>query len=157
MPARVRRTDDDWMQLITECRQSGVADKLWCEQHDIPISSFYNAVVRLRKKACDIPTTAARTPVIDLTTSKQDVVRIGLVPDEPVIHGIPSAPEQNRYISHIDNSHMIEASFSNRRSIYSDNHWWTMWTCPASESSIMQLVQNNEQHWKIYPVLFFHS
>ena len=108
MPARVRRTDDEWMQLITECRQSGVADKLWCEQHDIPISSFYNAVVRLRKKACDIPTTAARTPVIDLTTSKQDVVRIGLVPDEPVIHGIPSAPEQNRYISHIDNSHTIE-------------------------------------------------
>ncbi len=33
----------------------GVSDKEWCEQHSIPISTFYAKIVRLRKKACDIP------------------------------------------------------------------------------------------------------
>ena len=121
MTARLRRTDDDWMQLITECRQSGVSDKLWCEQHDIPASSFYNAVVRLRKKACDIPAAVTRTPVLDLTASKQDVVRIGLIPDEAEIHDIPSAPEQNRYITHIDNSHTIELMIGENRLLLSND------------------------------------
>ncbi|MFQ7877725.1 hypothetical protein [Enterocloster sp.] len=31
-----------------------MADNAWCERHNIPLSSFYNAVTRLRKKACAI-------------------------------------------------------------------------------------------------------
>ncbi len=51
-----RRTDREWMNLIQECRTSGSSDKEWCEQHSIPISTFYTKISRLRKKACDIPT-----------------------------------------------------------------------------------------------------
>ena len=50
-----RRSPDEWLQLIQECRRSGLTDRTWCEQHGILVSSFYNAVKRLRKKACDIP------------------------------------------------------------------------------------------------------
>lgn len=50
-----RRTDTEWMALIQECRTSGSSDKEWCEQHSIPISTFYTKISRLRKKACDIP------------------------------------------------------------------------------------------------------
>ena len=41
---------DDWMELVTECRQSGLTDAAWCEAQGISPSCFYNAVSRLRKK-----------------------------------------------------------------------------------------------------------
>ena len=50
MKRRIHRSDEEWMQLITSCRQSGLSDKEWCVFNGIVVSSFYNAVVRLRKK-----------------------------------------------------------------------------------------------------------
>ena len=50
-----RRSSEEWMSLITSCRQSGLSDAAWCEQNGISASCFYNAVSRLRKKACRIP------------------------------------------------------------------------------------------------------
>ena len=50
-----RRSLDDWMELVTECRQSGLTDAAWCEAQGISPSCFYNAVSRLRKRACQIP------------------------------------------------------------------------------------------------------
>ena len=49
------RSLDEWMELVTECRQSGLIDTAWCNEHGISPSCFYNAVTRLRKKACQIP------------------------------------------------------------------------------------------------------
>lgn len=49
------RSLDEWMELVTECRQSGLTDAAWCNEHGISPSCFYNAVTRLRKKACQIP------------------------------------------------------------------------------------------------------
>lgn len=53
-----RRSDDEWMALIQECRTSGLSDLAWCSEHGIPSSTFYNRISRLRKKACDIPAPA---------------------------------------------------------------------------------------------------
>ena len=44
------RSLDEWMDLITECRQSGLTDAAWCNEHGISPSCFYNAVARLRKR-----------------------------------------------------------------------------------------------------------
>ena len=44
------RSLDEWMKLVTECRQSGLTDAAWCTEHGISPSSFYNAVTRLRKR-----------------------------------------------------------------------------------------------------------
>ena len=44
------RSLDEWMELVTECRQSGLTDAAWCNEHGISPSCFYNAVTRLRKK-----------------------------------------------------------------------------------------------------------
>lgn len=30
-----RRSLDDWMELVTECRQSGLTDAAWCEAQGI--------------------------------------------------------------------------------------------------------------------------
>ena len=54
------RSLDEWMDLVTECRQSGLTDAAWCNEHGISPSCFYNAVTRLRKKACQIPDPAPK-------------------------------------------------------------------------------------------------
>ena len=54
------RSLDEWMELVTECRQSDLTDAAWCNEHGISLSRFYNAVTRLRKKACQIPDTESR-------------------------------------------------------------------------------------------------
>lgn len=44
------RSLDEWMELVTQCRQSGFSDAAWCNEHGIFPSCFYNAVTRLRKR-----------------------------------------------------------------------------------------------------------
>ena len=67
---------DDWMELVTECRQSGLTDAAWCEKQGISPSCFYNAVFRLRKRACQIPEAIGKASTLDLTFHKQDVFRL---------------------------------------------------------------------------------
>ena len=56
MPKRnPRRTDKEWLDLIQECRSSGLSDKCWCQEHHIHTSNFYYQIRRLRQKACEIP------------------------------------------------------------------------------------------------------
>ena len=104
------RSNDEWMNLITESRQSGLPDSVWCEQHDIPQSSFYNAVSRLRKLACDIPASVDRTGAAMDFTAKQDVVQIDIVPDLDDLPGrsARSAPAKQERTEYLDNSHTIE-------------------------------------------------
>lgn len=52
------RSDEEWLELIIKCRQSGLTDKEWCHQNNINRSTFYNVVKRLEEKACCIPDTA---------------------------------------------------------------------------------------------------
>lgn len=79
-----RRTDTEWMDLIQECRTSGSSDKEWCEQHSIPISTFYTKISRLRKKACDIP--AVQNHVV---YQPQQVVPLEILDESP-----PACQEQ---------------------------------------------------------------
>ena len=84
----------EWMDLVTECRQSGLTDAAWCNEHGISPSCFYNAVTRLRKKACQIPEPAGRASTLALTSHKQDVVQITIEPeDSPAEMSIPGDSE----------------------------------------------------------------
>lgn len=66
-----RRTDEEWMNLIQECRTSGMSDKRWCEEHNIHTSNFYYQIRRLRKMACDIPESSHSA-----FHEKQEIVRL---------------------------------------------------------------------------------
>ena len=77
------RSDHTWMDIISECRRSGLTDKEWCLQNNISIHSFYSAIRRLRKKACAIPE-HTKASVFDLTAQGQDVVRIDIAAESPV-------------------------------------------------------------------------
>ncbi|MGL4735812.1 MAG: IS66 family insertion sequence element accessory protein TnpA [Cellulosilyticaceae bacterium] len=48
---RKRRTDEEWMSLIQQCKSSGYSDTHWCRLNDIPVSTFYNKLSLLREKA----------------------------------------------------------------------------------------------------------
>lgn len=98
------RSLEEWMALITECRQSGLSDAAWCEQQGISVSSFYNAATRLRKKACEIPEAVGKAATLGLTSNHQEVVRIDIQPER-----IPTEVIRPMDTStHIDNSYTIE-------------------------------------------------
>lgn len=83
-----RRTDQEWINLIQECRTSGLGDKDWCEKHDIPISSFYTKITKLRRKACDIP--AAQRHV---SRQSQQVVPLPILDEVPEPYSEPFASD----------------------------------------------------------------
>ena len=89
------RTQQHWLKLITECRQSGMTDMDWCRANGISRSTFYKAVKRLRASACELPESKVVSDnCLDLTAScNQDVVPISILPDEQTqISDVPSTP-----------------------------------------------------------------
>ena len=100
------RSDEEWFQLINQCRRSGLSDSQWCKQHDIPESTFFCALGRLRKKAYAIPDRNKSMDAILGSIPKQDVVRIDIEPE--ILSS--DRPEQMQVLSapYLDNSHTIE-------------------------------------------------
>lgn len=99
------RSLDEWMELVTACRQSGFTDVAWCHENEISPSCFYNAVSRLRKRACEIPEPSVKDSTLDLTSHKQDVVRIAIEPDNTPEELVSMKRNSSLYL---DNSHTIE-------------------------------------------------
>ena len=67
---RIKHTDQDWFDLITECRRSQRNVKVWCEQHGITVKAFYYHTQLLRQKGYPIPPKTATSPLQE----KQEVV-----------------------------------------------------------------------------------
>ena len=45
-----------WMDVIRQCRASGLTNQTWCEQHDISLKSYYYWLAKIRKLALeDLP------------------------------------------------------------------------------------------------------
>ena len=64
--------NEHWLELITQCRTSGLSDRRWCKENGIPVSTFYYRVRALRRKACAVP------EAVDAAAQKQEVVQIPL-------------------------------------------------------------------------------
>lgn len=98
------KTEAQWIETINTCRTSGLSDKVWCNSNNIPISTFYNAVHRMRKRGYQIPVSqAGNVNIFDLTATTQDVVKVDIV-DEGSSQSLTipdSAPN-------IDNSYTME-------------------------------------------------
>ena len=68
---------DQQLQLIMECRNSGLSDYQWCKEHGIHPGTFYNWVSRLRRKACcEIPELISKEE--PSPTPAQEVVRLNV-------------------------------------------------------------------------------
>lgn len=103
------RTPDEWMTLIAECRKSGMTDKRWCELNGINANSFYNAIKRLRRKACDIPR-KYQSPSLALVEipERQEVVKIDIVDEITPSLRSESAESKEQEPPHLDKHHTIE-------------------------------------------------
>lgn len=90
-----RRTDQEWMALIQECRTSGLTDKAWCEQHHIQRSNFYYHIRRFRSMACEIPDNPMSScpeqhEVVAIDFSGADTVAVGeQLPDRTTVSARP--------------------------------------------------------------------
>ena len=70
-----RISPDEQLRLITECRQSGLTDYEWCQQHSIKASTFYAWVHRLKQSGeIDIP--AVIPTVVRKEPEQPDIVKI---------------------------------------------------------------------------------
>ncbi len=74
-----RMSIDEKLQLIMECRNSGLTDYQWCKRHDINPSTFYNWINRLHKKGNVIPESL---PDEKKSQLKQEVVKLELVHED---------------------------------------------------------------------------
>ena len=99
------RSLGEWLELVTSCRQSGLTDAAWCHENGISPSCFYNAVSRLRKRACEIPEPSGKASTLDFTSHKQDVVRIAIEPEHTPAELVSMKKNCSLYL---DNSHTIE-------------------------------------------------
>lgn len=67
---------DDQIQLIMECRQSGLSDYQWCKQNGIHPGNFYNWVSKLRKQGYSFPDSHSKLTAVP---NIQEVVKVGLI------------------------------------------------------------------------------
>lgn len=81
------------LQLIMQCRSSGLSDRQWCLNQGIPQSTFYSWLKKLRDKACfEIPESS--TSIADSSIPlQQDVVQVKIIPDSfPALTSVPVKP-----------------------------------------------------------------
>ena len=76
-----RRSKEEWLTLINECRSSGLSDYDWCQRNGISHHTFYKAVRRLRASACEVPDQTGVLKPVETPVVKQDVVPIQIVDD----------------------------------------------------------------------------
>ena len=42
-----------WLDVIRQCRASGLTNQAWCEQHDVSLKSYYYWIAKIRKLALE--------------------------------------------------------------------------------------------------------
>lgn len=94
-----RYTEEEKMELITRCRQSGLSDYEWCRENNINSSTFYYWVKKLRIEACE-----PELPTVAKEVRKQEVVKIDIVPEQELI----SPPATRDVITEDDTTAYIE-------------------------------------------------
>ena len=91
--------EQKWFDLIQEARSSGLNDKAWCLQNNVPTSTFYYHVRKLRSKVSDIP--AARSTVVP---EIHEVVKVEILDDK--------LPASSYQMDHEQNVPAIESDFN---------------------------------------------
>lgn len=73
-------------QYVSECRNSGLTDREWCEENGINIHTFYSWVNRIRNSSdMVIPESTAADE--DAIKKHQDVVKVDILSDIMVRNG----------------------------------------------------------------------
>lgn len=92
---RKRITIQEKLELIMECRNSGLSDYQWCKQRGLSPSTFYGYVKQVRKHNCEIPEPA--NLITYAPDDKTDIVKLEVVNDD----------SQPAYINQNDNKVIV--------------------------------------------------
>lgn len=71
---RLKLTDQEWFDLIQDCRTSGLKINGWCEQHGITLKALYYHTRRLQQKGYSIPERVISTA----PKQKQDIIQLDI-------------------------------------------------------------------------------
>lgn len=71
---RLKRTDQEWFDLIQDCRTSGLKINSWCEQHGITLKALYYHTRRLQQKGYSIP----RRVISATPKQRQDIIQLDI-------------------------------------------------------------------------------
>ena len=88
-----RVCQDDQIQLIMKCRQSGLSDYQWCKQNGIHPGNFYNWVSKVRKQGYSFPDSQSKLTAVP---NIQEVVKVGLIQPQD------SSPKMEQNVSLIE-------------------------------------------------------
>lgn len=86
---QLTETERKWFNQIQAARSSGLTDWEWCQQNNIPTSTFYYHIRKLRNRAADLP--ATRSTVVPET---HEVVKLEICDDEQLL--VPSASAEGQ-------------------------------------------------------------
>lgn len=79
------RTDQEWLDLIRDCRSSDLTVKAWCEAHHMSCSYFYRQIKILRNKDYEIPDSSLSKK----KSSRQEIVPVEIMAEDPATDIIP--------------------------------------------------------------------
>lgn len=96
------KVTDEYIKLVRNMQDKMINELAY---KGISPSCFYNAVSRLRKRACQIPDPIGKASTLDLTSHKQDVVQIAI---EPELSPAELFQDERSSSMYLDNSHTIE-------------------------------------------------
>ena len=80
MGTKLSRSQQEWLEIISECRASGLSDRQWCNEHGIAKSTFYHHLSKLKAESNKIPKCAAQANDIPQV---QEVVPLDILRSEP--------------------------------------------------------------------------
>lgn len=72
-------TKQQKIDMIMQCRNSGLSDYQWCKKNGISSSSFYNWTQQLKRTGEILPGVASKDSY--KATAKQDVVKLEIIDD----------------------------------------------------------------------------
>ena len=72
---RHRRSDEEWRELIRQCKASGLSDHEWLKQNHISESSFYNKLKKFSNQGVEESTPVSKKNLREVPES-HDIVQI---------------------------------------------------------------------------------
>ena len=85
---QLNATEQKWFDLIQEARSSGLSDRTWCLQNNVPPSTFYYHIHKLRNKVIDLP--ASRSTIVP---EAHEIVKLEVL-DEGKLPAVSSYEEE---------------------------------------------------------------
>ena len=76
----IKFTDEEWLEIFQRCKASGISDLQWCKDNNIPPSTFYYRLKKLRNESSKPVDAESKTMIPEY----HEVIPL-IVQDEPSI------------------------------------------------------------------------